>query len=243
MLQSDSGIPYSESQSTGKALKKAASKSRVQGSILDKKPSQDKVGVRAESRAALMAELAIAPAAKAAQTITGYSNGFGELSLTDLIAALVDQTSVANKSQDKRAEAMMAAQAHTLDSIFNWLARTALKSELLGEFEIYLKLSLRAQSQCRATWEAVSAIRNPPMAGYVRQANISQGHQQVNNCSQAPGSRKAPNKLMEDAEHESDQWMDRGTPASAERADSHMEAVAERNRTADTGRKSESFKK
>ena len=227
----------------GKALKKAASKSPVQGPSLDKKPSQDKVGVRAESRAALMAEMAIAPAAKAAQTITGYSNGFGDLSLTDLIAALVDQTSAANKSQDKRAEAMLAAQAHTLDSIFNWLARSALKSELLGEFETYLKLSLRAQSQCRSTWESVSAIRNPPMAGYVRQANISQGHQQVNNCLQVSGSRKAPNKLMEDAEHESDKWVDRGTPTPSERTDSHMEAVAERDRTANTEWKSESLKK
>ena len=190
-----------------------------------------------------MAELAIAPAAKAAQTITGYSNGFGELSLTDLIAALVDQSSAANKSQDKKAEAMLAAQAHTLDSIFNWLARTALKSELLGEFETYLKLSLRAQSQCRATLEAVSAIRNPQMAGYVRQANISQGHQQVNNCPQASGSQKSPNKLMEGAEHESDKWMDRGTPTPAKSTDSHMEAVAERDRTADAARKSESFKK
>jgi len=224
-------------------MKKAASKSPVQGPNLDKKPSQEKVGVRAASRAALMAELAIAPAAKAAQTITGYSNGFGDLSLTDLIATLVDQTSAANKSQDKRAEAMLAAQAHTLDSIFNWLARTALKSELLGEFETYLKLSLRAQSQCRATLEAVSAIRNPQMAGYVRQANISQGHQQVNNCPQASRSRKSPNKLMEDAEHEPDKWMDRGTSTPAKRTDPHMEAVAERDRTADAARKSESFKK
>ena len=190
-----------------------------------------------------MAELAVSPTARASLTIAGYASGFGELSLTDLVAALADQTSVATRSQDRRAETMLAAQAQTLDAIFNWLARSALKSEFLSQFETYLKLSLRAQSQCRVTWEAVSAIQNPPMASYVKQANISQGHQQVNNYSPASGNRKAPNKLMEGAEHESDQWMDRGTPAPAERADSELEAVAERDRTADAGRKTESLKK
>lgn len=185
-----------------------ASKSPARSNNLDTKHLQDEPDMGADSRAALMAELATAPTAKAAQTIAGYSSGFGELSLTDLIAALVDQTNPAKQSQDKRAEAMLAAQAHTLDSIFNWLARSALKSEYFSQFEAYLKLSLRAQSQCRATWEAVSAIQNPPMASYVRQANISHGHQQVNNCHRASENRKAPNKLMEHAEHEPNQWMD-----------------------------------
>ena len=43
-----------------------------------------------------------------------------------------------------------------------------------------MKLALKAQSQCRSTWEVVSAIQNPPIAGYVSQANIAQ-NQQVNN--------------------------------------------------------------
>ena len=49
--------------------------------------------------------------------------------------------------------------------------------EYLHAAEAYLKLGLRAQSQCRATWEVISAIKHPPVAGYVCQANISHGHQ------------------------------------------------------------------
>lgn len=217
-------------------MKKAASKSPARGQSLDKKRSQDEPDVGADSRAALMAELAIAPTAQAALTVARYSSGFGELNPTDLIAALAEQTSATINDQDKRSEVMLIAQAHTLDSIFNWLARTALKSELLDQFETYMKLSLRAQSQCRATWEAVPAIRNPPMAGYVRQANISQGHQQVNNCPQASGNRKAPNKLMEDTEYESDQWMDGGTSTPAARVDSHMEAMGKSDGPANVAR-------
>ena len=62
--------------------------------------------------------------------------------------------------------------------------------------------SLRAQSQSRATWETLSQIKNPPIAGYVKQANFSAGHQQVNNfCSDAPArtreNKNEPNELLE----------------------------------------------
>jgi hypothetical protein len=74
---------------------------------------------------------------------------------------------------------MLTAQAHSLDAIFNKLAQRAALN--MGEYmqacETYLKLALRAQSQCRATWETLSTIKNPPVMGYVKQANIAQGHQ------------------------------------------------------------------
>jgi hypothetical protein len=75
---------------------------------------------------------------------------------------------------------MLTAQAHTLDAIFNSLAQRAALN--MGEYiqacETYLKLALRAQSQCRTTWEALATIKNPPVMGYVRQANIAHGPQQ-----------------------------------------------------------------
>ena len=44
-----------------------------------------------------------------------------------------------------------------------------------------MKFALRAQAQSRATWEAVAAIKNPSVFGFVKQANIAHGPQQVNN--------------------------------------------------------------
>ena len=45
----------------------------------------------------------------------------------------------------------------------------------MKNLDTYLKVALRAQSQCRATWEALGTIQNPPVMGYVRQANIAHG--------------------------------------------------------------------
>ena len=50
----------------------------------------------------------------------------------------------------------------------------------MSNFEGFMRMALRAQSQCRTTLETLSAIKNPPIV-YAKQANIAQGHQQVNN--------------------------------------------------------------
>jgi hypothetical protein len=50
----------------------------------------------------------------------------------------------------------------------------------MGACETYLRLALKAQSQCRATLETLAAIRNPQPVAFVRQANIAHGPQQLN---------------------------------------------------------------
>jgi len=95
-----------------------------------------------------------------------------------------------NEGVLERAEAMLTSQAHTLDAIFNNLARRAVNAEYMDHLDRYLKLALRAQSQCRATWESLITIKHPPVAGYVKQANIVHGPQQVNN--QYAGQEHAP---------------------------------------------------
>ena len=80
-----------------------------------------------------------------------------------------------------------------MDAIFNNLAQRAAMNmgEYLDATDTYLKLALRAQSQCRSTWEAVSTIKHPPMAGYM-QANIAHGPQQVNNSPSPEGGALFP---------------------------------------------------
>ena len=144
----------------------------------------------------LWASTAIRPTIQAAVTLRQYgSSQFGDLDLTALVTALTVQTESANDGDLGRAEAMLAAQAHTLDSIFNHLAQRAAMNmgEYMGAVDKYLKLALRAQSQCRATWETLATIKNPPVVGYVRQANIAHGHQQVNNAPAGETSRTREN--------------------------------------------------
>jgi hypothetical protein len=127
---------------------------------------------------------------------------------------------------------MLTAQAHTLDAIFHHLAGRALANmgEYLGATETYLKLALRAQAQATRTWEAVSAIQNPPVAGYIKQANIAHGPQQVNNGTGTREPAKAPNQLLERTDGNR---LDLGTAQAAGGADPDVETVGAVHRTED----------
>ena len=141
------------------------------------------VAMPEEDGAVTFARTVLRPSVQAAVTIRQYGKAYGDLDLGGLVDALAAQAKAASDGDLGRGEAMLTTQAHILDAIFNNLARRAINAEYMNNFDRYLKLALRAQSQCRATWETLSTMKNPPMAGYVGQANIAHGHQQVNNTS------------------------------------------------------------
>ncbi len=190
-----------------------------------------------ESNEKALARTTAQPEVQAAYTQLVYNNLWRdqELGINELVCELSKQTQAVKQKKLGRGEEMLAAQAHTLDTLFNYLSRKAMRSEYLSQFEAYLKLALRSQAQCRMTWETISTIQNPLLAGYVNQANIAHGHQQVNNASRTVENKDVPNKLLEKTEHESDQWMDRGTPTTAERIDSAVETVGEIHGATDRG--------
>ena len=173
------------------------------------------------------ARLALRPTVQAAVTLKEYDKKYGDLKLNHLISALVEQTEASNDGDMGRAEAMMTTQAHTLDAIFNYLARRAINADYLNQFEQYLKLGLRAQSQCRATWEALSAIKNPPVMGYVKQANIANGPQQVNNTPDTPRARENQNPKSKLMEKKDGEWLDTRTTGTAGQGDPAMATLGE----------------
>ena len=207
-----------------------------------KEPNPDQVTVFAnpdDDDGLAMARFALRPTVQAAVTLREYDKKYGDLKLQGLIDALQEQTEASNDGDMRRAEAMMTTQPHTLDAIFNNLARRAINAEYLNQFEQYLKLGLRAQSQCRATWDALSAIKNPPVMGYVKQANIANGPQQVNNTSTVPDdtsrvreNQNSQNKLMEQKDGER---LDTGTTSTTSQADPAMAAVGKIDGTKDAG--------
>ena len=187
-----------------------------------------------EDQAVAIARTVLRPTVQAAVTLKEYGKFCGDLDLAGLIESLTEQTRASSDGDLKRAEAMLTAQAHTLDAIFNNLARRAINAEYLDNLDRYLKLALRAQSQCRATWEALATIKNPPIVGYVRQANIAHGHQQVNNTPAAPdGAPRAgenpnlQNKLLEEKDGER---LDTGTTSTPSQADPAMATLGEVDR-------------
>ena len=75
---------------------------------------------------------------------------------------------------------MMAAQALTLDSMFTELARRAANN--LGEYpqtaERYGRLAMKAQSNCRATLEALAKLHQP-REQTVRHVHVNEGGQAI----------------------------------------------------------------
>ena len=78
-----------------------------------------------------------------------------------------------------RIERTLTSQFLTLDAIFANLAERSKRQEYMKQMETYLRLALKAQAQARSTAEALALLKNPQP--YIKQANIAQGHQQVNN--------------------------------------------------------------
>jgi hypothetical protein len=203
----------------------------------DKKQNRVVPNAKTDEDKLLTAQTVLRPTVQACVTLQEYGKPHGDLDLIGLVDALSDQVQIAHSGDLARGEAMLVTQAHTLDAIFNNLARRAAINlgEYIGAAETYLKLALRAQSQCRATWEAISVIQNPPLAGYVRQANIAHGPQQVNNGpipeAETSRTRKSTNTPNEQLEKNDGERLDIGATGTAGRADQNMAAVGKVERT------------
>ena len=78
-------------------------------------------------------------------------------------------------------EAMLVGQAHSLQTIFVSLARKASNQEYLKNYGMFMSLALKAQSQSRATIQALVELKYPKQTNFVKQVNIANGHQQINN--------------------------------------------------------------
>jgi hypothetical protein len=188
-----------------------------------------------EERSDALAHASLRPTIQAALTLVEYNKSFGELSINTLVDDLGKQCELVNKGDLSRAEALLTAQAHTLDAIFHCLARRAQRADYLSQLETNLRLALKAQSQCRATLETLAEIKNPRPVAFVRQANIAHGPQQVNNSGVTDASRaekleNQPNKVLE---HQHGERLDFGTAGAAGFADSPLETVGTVNRSED----------
>lgn len=174
-----------------------------------------------------LAQAALRPSVKGASTVRPVSQRLlPDLNLMAVVAELNAQANAVIGGNLKRQEAMLAVQAHTLDALFNELASRAAIN--LGEYiqtaEIYLKLALKAQSQCRTTIETLALIKNPPNVAFVKQANISNGPQQVNNA-EPPRAEKTeipPNNILEKTHGERLDYRTTGTTIGV---DTPLEAV------------------
>ena len=132
-----------------------------------------------------IAGLITSPKVQAALTIQQWQGS--DVGINAYVEELSMQIDKVNAGDMKRPEAMLLMQAYTLDGLFNNLARKAQIQSHMPHYESFLRLALKAQGQCRSTLETLSTIKNPPVI-FAKQANISNGHQQINNGMPAPGT-------------------------------------------------------
>jgi len=150
-----------------------------------------------ETKEEAVAKLAIKPEFHAAATLLQIDDshiGNVDLEINALIGELEKQTEMMRKQDLSTADAMLASQAHMLDMLFYRLVRRSDANSNGGFLEAagsYMKLAMRAQSQCRMTWETAAKIKNPPVI--VKQQNVAH-NQQVNNGGE---TENPPNELSE----------------------------------------------
>jgi len=140
-------------------------------------------GKKGKNRDQMLAELGLSSVVANTATACMFAKGrAGELDFIESLKVMLKNAREAQAGDLSGQEATLAAQAATLDTMFNELARRAVMNigEYLPAAEVYLRLALKAQSQCRATIETLAVIKNPPVV-YARQANIANGPQQINN--------------------------------------------------------------
>lgn len=132
-------------------------------------------------RAAYSHELLMSPHLRNAAAMDSFSSFAGKVDLSELLISLKEETGRVQGGDMKPIEAMLYGQAVALETMFTSLSRRAMSQEYLKQFNAYMALALKAQAQCRATLEALAEVKNPRPVAFVKQANIAQGPQQVNN--------------------------------------------------------------
>jgi hypothetical protein len=163
-----------------------------------------------------------------AQTMQSYS-GFDPtaLDITDMVGELKKAGDEVVRGDLGRIERTLTSQFLTLDTIFGNLAELSKRQEYMKQMETYLRLALKAQAQARATAEALALLKNPQP--YIKQANIANGPQQVNNGQSAVAApthagifQSSPNKLLEAQDAN---ILDTRAPTAAGRVNQRVEAL------------------
>ncbi len=181
------------------------------------------------------AQLAISPVIAAIRVFGSADSNikpWDEVDIPSMMDELRAQAEAVNRGDLTHVEAMLMNQATALQTLFARLTERAMGQQHMPNLESFMRMALRAQSQCRATLETLANIKNPPVV-FAKQANIAHGHQQVNNGT-APHAHAEKtviqqNELLE-AQH-GGETMDIRTAGATIGADPAMATVGEINRT------------
>lgn len=187
------------------------------------------------------ARMAVTPSINGASVIHAYQgNVMGKDADMSVLIDQLRNTFTEVKGGDLHTlEAMLISQATALQTIFTSLARRAQVQEYQKHLESFLGLALKAQAQSRATISALVDLKYPRQATFVKQANIANGPQQVNNGAAAGANPEqsvqarthaetlalGQNKLLEAEHGQPGKRMDTRAAQTAERSYQTVETL------------------
>ena len=187
-----------------------------------------------ESVGQALANAAVHPAVNASIVMRAYQGNLltMDTSIEGLVNSLTATMDDSKGGDLSTLEAMLIGQATALQTIFTSMAVKAQVQTSQRNMEALLGLALKAQAQSRATITALVDLKHPKQAMFVKQANIANGPQQVNNGVPVDPERSAqareaerPNLNIKELELNDGQWLDTGATGTTVRTDPHLEAV------------------
>ena len=104
-----------------------------------------------------------------------------DVEILGMISMLEKHAKEVNQNDLSSLESMLVGQAIALQSIFASLSRRAAVQDRLPQYQVFMSLALKAQSQSRSTIAALVDIKNPKQSTYVGQTNLNTGSQQIHN--------------------------------------------------------------
>lgn len=174
-------------------------------------------GSSEKSMARIRAEVAFSTYATNALTTQLFTDNFGELDMQECIGVMKERQAKIRGGNLTSLENMLTAQAVTLNALFNKLAQRSgvNMGEHLGAADTYMRLALKAQSQCRSTIEAINEIKNPSSAPtFVKQANIGNAVQVNNGRQNRTSTRTHAHTRMEKTPTEPNKLLAEDQPAT-----------------------------
>lgn len=174
-----------------------------------------------------LTELKLSPLINNALTLQIVAaTNLDKIDITEAVEVMKEKSEKIIAGDLSELEATLTAQIVSLNTIFNTLILRFAHSlgNSLKSAETYMRLALKAQAQCARTAEILATIKNPPIV-FAKQANIAQGHQQINNGNQsATHAGKTINSANELLSEDSNAPLDiRGT---VETGGTHQELAA-----------------
>lgn len=149
------------------------------------------------------AELSISSSFMNAAIAESFAKGImPKVQIIDLAKALKENFIEVHNGDMTSIEAMLIGQAQALQTMFVTLGLMAASKTQIAQYTAFMNMALKAQSQSRATIQALTDLKYPKQATFVKQANISHGHQQVNNSIDGK-----ENSRVEDFTNESNELL------------------------------------